>query len=287
MDKQIELIDNYLTGNLNANEQTQFESQLTSNPALAEEVNFQKDVLNGIKEARTAQLKSRQNALTIPAEPLFQMWQKVAMVASTALVCGGLAFYMNTNEEVIVDKTTTEPQKEIVAVAVAVAVAPVTDTEELAPVVETMEEEIVVATSVKKTQKQQVQTSDNTSLADPLDNLPNPSVNSHKVEFDNQSNNDKEISANLKNTKTGLKVYAESKKNKFHYKYDGNNILVQIANYSDDKPAVLIDFPEKHEVFMSYKGVFYQLDKNKGWDNLSKHIITNNKLVKELQEKIK
>jgi hypothetical protein len=126
------------------------------------------------------------------------------------------------------------------------------------------------------------------AITDPFQNAPNPNINDEDVQIDHELDNTNKLNTSAVKLKdNGLKVYPENKKNRFHYKYDGKIILVQIANYSDESPAVLIDYPERKEVFMNYKGIFYQLGENKSWQNLSDQKISNPNLITALKEKIK
>ncbi len=60
-----DLIDSYLSGNMNAAQQADFEHLLEADPLLKEEFMFQKEIISGIKEFRKNQMKQRLNQITV------------------------------------------------------------------------------------------------------------------------------------------------------------------------------------------------------------------------------
>lgn len=287
MDKNIDLIDNYLTGNLSQEQATAFENSMASDPTLKAEVDFQNDVINSIKDHRKSELKERLNSINVTSSST-SVWQKVAIAASTILISGGIALYLtenNTPEETVSPTIVESSPKEKDLIKEEVVI--VTDN---SVTEENTTEELIVKTNTEAPQEEIVTTETITPVApiDPFQNAPSPNMTDNDVEIDHELDSENRVNTStVKLKENGLKVYPENKKNRFHYKYDGKNILVQIADYSDETPAVLIDYPEKKEVFMNYNGTFYQLDQTKSWNSLSDHKISNPHLVEILKEKIK
>ncbi|MFT4834811.1 MAG: hypothetical protein ACJA2C_000077 [Marinoscillum sp.] len=60
-----QLIDNYLRNELSTSEAAQFESDLSSNPELLEQLQMDKLIVEGISDLRKAQLKSRLDAIQV------------------------------------------------------------------------------------------------------------------------------------------------------------------------------------------------------------------------------
>jgi hypothetical protein len=286
MDKNINLIDDYLTGNLNQEQTLNFENNLTSDANLQSEVNFQKDVINSIKENRKNELKTRLNSINV-ASSTSSVWQKVAIAASTVIISGGIAMFVTTNDEANeVTKAPIAEQNSTIEILEDVTVTLPISIDELIILEERESEEVSAPQGTQKSSPAPKQ--ETVVNVDPLFNTPSPNTTDNDIDIDHKLDIDKGINTtDVKIKEDGLKVYPENKKNRFHYKYDGKTVLVQIAEYSEQSPAVLIDFPEKKEVFLNYNGVFYQLDKSKTWDTLSKHVITNTNLIKTLKEKIK
>jgi len=287
MDNNKELIDNYLSGNLNQETSLQFEKRLAIDKEIQQEVVFQKDVIQGIKQYRKAELKSRLNALDVSVISYSSIWKNLAIAASTLVISGTIALYVTNNDEksyteriVITEQKATIIDKE----EITIEASQIIESTEPVLVSKALSTQKIITKAEKKDTKKK-KTLPTVSFEN---TLPTLAPTDTDIEIDHDLESEKTISnSSIEFEENGIKVYPENKKNRFHYKYDGKNVLVQIAEYSDDTPAVLINFPEKNEVFLNYKNVFYQLDKNKAWDTLSKHIITNTSLLKALKEKIK
>ena len=92
-----ELIDDYLANRLQEQDRKAFEQQLDGDPALKEEVEFQQQVVHGVRQARVAELKSMLN--NVPVSGNYWSGGKIAAAVVTAgIVSTGLYFYVNENE---------------------------------------------------------------------------------------------------------------------------------------------------------------------------------------------
>ncbi len=90
MSNHIDKIDDYLRNDLPPPEMETFHQQLASDPALQEEFNFQKAIVDGIKAHRKSQLKGRLQAIDLPASVHF--WQTgMAKLMGGATLTVGLA----------------------------------------------------------------------------------------------------------------------------------------------------------------------------------------------------
>ena len=105
----IEKIDLYVTGKLSPIDATQFESEISSDPILGDEVNFQKDVINSIKESRGLELKTRLQGIEVSSKA---KWFSKAFLSGTAatVVLGiiGFSYYeysKNDNNPEIIAET--------------------------------------------------------------------------------------------------------------------------------------------------------------------------------------
>ena len=290
MDNNINLIDDYLSGSLNQEQLFSFENELASNVSMQKELAFQKNIVKGIQDFRKTELKARLNSIDISGSVPSHLWQKIAIAASTVLISGGIALYIS-------NKTANLPIVETSTTASVIAATEISnstefdDTQEIATQDEVpLKNELSNSTKTKPTINKSIKPNVKTSTEPAsLENaLPSMMSVDNEITIDHELDSDKNITTtSVKFDENGIKVFPENKKNRFHYKYDGKNVLVQIADYKDNIPAVLIDYPEKKEVFLNYKGIFYRLDKNKNWDILSNHVITNDNMIKVLKEKIK
>jgi hypothetical protein len=65
--RDFELLDDYLTNRLSAGDRSAFEQKLQADPDLKNEYMLQKRLIQGIKDARVAELKSMLNQVPVPA----------------------------------------------------------------------------------------------------------------------------------------------------------------------------------------------------------------------------
>src|SRR6478609_10563736 len=92
----IELIDDYLTNRLTEKEKGAFEQQLASDPSLKADVELQKNIVEGIKGARAAELKSMLNNVPIasPVSVSFSALKIAAGIVGAGLLIGSIYYYM-------------------------------------------------------------------------------------------------------------------------------------------------------------------------------------------------
>src|SRR5688572_26559643 len=113
VEKDFELIDDYLSNRLGVNEKAAFEERLKSEHTLSEEFNIQQSLVQGIKQARVAELKTMLNSIPVTSMPpthtaLLTKIGGWALV--TGLVVTATYFYTtrNQNEREPVQPVTTE-----------------------------------------------------------------------------------------------------------------------------------------------------------------------------------
>src|SRR6478609_8420878 len=92
----IELIDDYLTNRLTEKEKGAFEQQLASDPSLKADVELQKNIVEGIKGARAAELKSMLNNVPIgsPVSVSFSALKVAAGIVGAGLLIGSIYYHM-------------------------------------------------------------------------------------------------------------------------------------------------------------------------------------------------
>jgi len=81
-----EKIDNYHSGRMTPEERVSFENEMVKDPSLASESNFQKDIIDGLKDYRKTQLKARLNAIEITPT-----WIEFAQQSTLLKSFGGVA----------------------------------------------------------------------------------------------------------------------------------------------------------------------------------------------------
>jgi hypothetical protein len=104
-------IESYLSGNLNPDEKIEFEKELLSDEALREEFNFQKNVIDGIKAYRKAELKSHLSSITVsPWELFIQSTVGKAVVGATSvlIISGSVYFFSQSPDQTITASNSSE-----------------------------------------------------------------------------------------------------------------------------------------------------------------------------------
>ncbi len=107
---QIDKIEQYHSGNMSPEETALFEKELASDPALKAESDFQSEIINGIKEYRKSQLKTRLDAIDVSPG-----WIEFAQQSSLVKSFGGIAVATAIGSGVyfFADSKKEIPQREI------------------------------------------------------------------------------------------------------------------------------------------------------------------------------
>jgi hypothetical protein len=100
-ERDLELLDDYLSNRLDAQGKAEFESKLTQDPGLKSELELQQQFVDGIKKARMAELKSMLNNVPVPpAATGTAAGAKIAVaVVAAALVGTSLYFYFDKDQK--------------------------------------------------------------------------------------------------------------------------------------------------------------------------------------------
>jgi hypothetical protein len=102
-ERNLELLDDYLGNRLNADEKLAFEKSLEQDISLRKELDLQQRIVNGIRKARTAELKQMLNNVPVSSLPQ-EGPSAIAKVATWVVVAGlvstGVYFYFRGEEAV-------------------------------------------------------------------------------------------------------------------------------------------------------------------------------------------
>lgn len=288
----LDRIDDFLQGKLDANELKEFQKQFNSDEKLRKEVEFQKMIKDGLIEVRKLELKNRLNNIAI--ESNFN-WLNVGIAASIAFV--GLLSYgiyskqASESKPVIVETKSIEIKKEA---------DPTLSKEKDSKVNQTtfnaeIEKDITVK-STKRYKKAVIEVSkpepnielEEETLSVNDVNAPVP----HDISVHHVDKHDHGVSPNGKIEQVGavnissLKVNTEKNKDKFHYKYFDDKLV--LAGDFSKGPYELIELNKNQEkkLYLYYDGSFYELHYGKSnFENLVE--INQTRLIKELKNKIK
>ncbi len=292
MENNIEKIEDLIADRLDKLEAEEVSQFVNSDAGAKQEFEFQRSVINEISAVRERELKARLGALAVSTGglTLAKKYLIAAGVASVTLVSG--LYLSSTEDQVPVENLEMEASVDIpsldqdlvenqeIQVLVEEEPSNVSIPENIEPKQTSSRKEVG---SVQKSSKVEsnakvptvVLPGDLKSVDDELlislDNEDNTGTEGHVADIDEGT----------------VMIVPQAKKNRFHYKFDGNAVYVQIADYSAEKPAVLIDYPEKKELYLSYGGKYYELSANSSWQSLNDHLIKNREIKEQLNSKIK
>lgn len=108
VERDFELLDDYLSNRMSGEEKSAFEQKLASDSELKQEVKFQQELVEGLRKARVTELKSVLN--NVPIAPVAGgetslLVKAGAWVAITGLVATGLYFYFSDDQSTAESKT--------------------------------------------------------------------------------------------------------------------------------------------------------------------------------------
>lgn len=256
-----ELIDDYLSNRLSGADKEAFEKQLTNDPALRSDVDFQKQIVNGIRQARVKELKTMLNNIPAPAGASATMEFAVARLAAgliTASVVGAaLYFYVKPDELPSFNKAAADfnHKSEQTVPADTASSQP----QEQTPAVEEQQDDATPsgAEEKKKPATKKVEAPVVTPAEKPTIEVTNPSDEL------SESNANKETTVASKPALTPSRVEVDldssNKKYDFHYQFVGNKLRLY-GSFDKSLYEVLEVNGDNHAVFLYYKNMFYVLD---------------------------
>ena len=247
--ENFELIDNYLANRLNEQDRKAFEQKMEGDPALKEEVEFQQQIVQGVRQARIAELKSMLN--NVPLGGNYWSGGKIAAAVVTAgLVATGLFFYMNESEEQLTSlegkpqETTELPTDKTIE-----PILPYTD--------ESMEKDSVKMVEPAKDKSEKIKEKTTTPVKKPDIQVVDPSEEFSQSEEKTETitPGHTEISA----SKMEVAIGPVDKKHNFHYQFADGKLLLY-GPFDKNLYEVLEIHGEGHAVFLFYKENYYLLD---------------------------
>lgn len=279
-------MDDYLSNRLNAEDKAAFENQVQADPQLAQELNIQKDLVEGIKQARAVELKSMLN--NVPVSPISGGGSLLTKVGTWAVVAGlivtGIYFY-STKEENTGEMSGPRVAEKQPEVKPETATVPDADPETTSdkreePVQQPAEQ----AEKKKKTTSSSAPAESTTVVpAKPLE-VYDPT----KEEIDEATQRyENEQLENLKKAFVTSSIEVEtdtmSKKYTFHYVFKDSKLILYGAFEKNLYEILEFIGDEKRTVVLFYKANYYLLDIAK--DQPTKLTpIRDRRLLKKLQE---
>jgi len=270
-----ELTDHYLSNRLDELDRKAFEQQLAGDPSLKAEVNLQKQIIEGVKQARAAQLKSMLNNVPVGVS----MWTGTKLataVVSAGLISSFLYFYLKGDNEIVSTNTNQQPQQEVVMAPDAI--------KEEKTVEETIPLKEDVSTSkLAKDEKKQISKTNTvtTPVRKPDIQVVDPSAElteaNEPKDLVNHENNT-EISASRMQVITGI----SDKKHNFHYRFSEGKLRLY-GPFDKSLYEILEIHGVSHAVFLFYKENYYLMNEDQS-DITPLKLIKDAALLKKLKE---
>lgn len=262
-------VNSYLDNELTEIERSDFENRLHHDSELNEEFNFQKDLVDGIKNVRRLELKSRLSNIPINT-PLFQtIGFKAIAIASVSIGIGIGAFYfIDSNIEpegslIELNNNQITLNKENIVPAIPKAIAPIIDEDE--------SDEKKTKKSVSQEQPKSEPLAKNTDtkvepkiiqpnvvLPDVVESFDDEYFETKDINSENQINNLDKIKENVESKVEVATV--KDKRNKFHYKFFENKLYL-LGSFNDMPYEIIeLNLSKGKSYFLYYNDSFYKLN---------------------------
>ena len=271
-----ELIDDYLANRLEGKEREGFESQLNNDPALKSEVEIQRQIVEGIKQARAAELKAMLSRVPVTgggAQVEFSVLRIAAGVILAGVVTAAVYYYFNPSQFPPIDNAAadvTQPDK----------VIPKENKPE-SSLPESQEQKQPTATPDKSDDDGEKQDSEQSTPAIKPDlNVTNPSDDLE--ENDKPGNERPAKNPVISPSNIQVQMDPSNKKYDFHYQFSGDKLMLY-GSFDRSLYEVLEINNGDHGLFLYYKNNFYLLKESQ--QEITKlSPIQDKALLKKLQE---
>ena len=249
LEKDFELLDDYLANRLGVEEKASFEKQIEADPELKREFVTQQKLVEGIKQARLTELKGMLNNVPISPAPATQaLFTKLGIVAVVAGLIGtGVYFFFlkNAPEEV---KTQSEIAKQEVP-PVEKEVAPSEEPKDEIASKETVAPEVKEKASSKDKEKSSAKSQEKSEQNDEESTMP-----AKPEAFDPSDEEISDSSTSLQEAlrqpairsmnSSGLVVdnIPNNKKYDFHYQFSEGKLTLYGQKFRDSSMYEILEF---------------------------------------------
>lgn len=281
-EKDLELLDDYLSNRMKGQDKLDFEKRLESDASLQGELGLQKEFIEGIKRARVAELKAMLNEIAVPAPSNSSLMIKGALTAVVVAIVGtGLYFLINKDEDPIQTEITTQEPVGIPPASVESTDVPKDEiVEQPKDESKSAEEpnENKVHTQPDAEKKSETKTSPlNQPSLEPYDPTKELEQVSEKPEALGETN-----VSSLTNSSIAVVTDNTDKKLNFHYQFKDGKLFL-LGSFEKDLYEILEFFNNsKRTIFLYYNSSYYLLDENQAQPTPLK-AITDPSLLQKLK----
>ena len=253
--ENFEKLEAYFNNELNDSEKSDFLREIESNTELKSEYNFQNEVINGIKEARKAELKAMlDNVTIISVSTVSTGLMKILAVGTATLIVGtAIWYYYNTTTPLEIDNENT-----------LIEIAPLTENDSLIKnETEELKKEndsITITEESGKTNTTKIVNNDNPTIITPVlpssaDEIISQSLPEENLEIPNDIS---KANINLA-SKVDIEIKLK-KKYSFHYQYSQGKLILY-GNFEEDLFEILeLNKENEVEIYLYYKSNYYYIE---------------------------
>ncbi|MEQ9591389.1 MAG: hypothetical protein RLN86_02265 [Cyclobacteriaceae bacterium] len=248
---QFDLIEKYVTNNLNEAERLSFEQEMKGDAQLRSEVKLQQDIIEGVKQARVAELKAMLN--NVPISGGYSLATgKIALATLTAGIIGAALYFTMRTESVEPQELSEDIKVEQSVPAEITEIAPVEEPTTESGVTNTESEaKSNIPAPAKKKSTPKERPAPSVSVMDPTEEL----TSKTEEAIANEVNTRSEISASSieVETQSGNKDYP------FHYQYAKGKLHL-FGPFDAGLYEIIEINGGSHTIFLYYKEAYYHLD---------------------------
>ena len=276
LEKDLELLDDYLSNRLSEQDKASFEQKLEADPELKKEMQLQQHLIEGIQKQRMLELKAMLN--NIPVAPVGGQAALLTKVVSSVIVAGLVTtavYWYYSNEE---PSNTMEAISEEVEQIVEEVITPEEPTAD----------EAFVPSEEKAEEKKLKSSTDNTSaptaeVKKPQLDVYTPESEDESVTLQKERDQVEFITKAFVTSSVEVDVDSGSKKYNFHYIFKGGKLILY-GSFENNLYEILEFIAEnKRTVFLYHKTSYYLLDEQV--ESPTPLVpIRDTKLIKKLQE---
>lgn len=265
-----ELIDDYLTNRLNEQDRKSFEQQMSSDPALKADVELQKQIIEGLKSARAAELKAMLNQVPVSTFTFSLSPVRIAAgLIGTVVLATGIYFYFNQKDDV---KPAQFPSSQVDSM-----------TQSESNPAEVKEDNVVIEElqNNAKPADEKVNSTPNKEDANSITNKAKqeskPVIDLVDPTEDLTDNEPSPVKSGVNNTtisvaKINVDVISSERKYKSHYQF-ANGKLMLYGNFDKGLYEIIeVNGQHSRSLFLYYQSAYYLLDENKREITLLKEI---------------
>lgn len=252
VEKDFELLDDYLSNRLSPQERESFENKLEADLELKQEYQFQQGLVEGVRSKRVAELKTMLNnipASAIPGDQTALYTKLIGGVVITGLVITGMYFYFSEEKpEEVIPEDITE-----------ISGMPESSNEPAA--VQPQETETADKSGVTNEPTISAPAKENTSK--PADKSPGVSNETLNATRKREHELIKVVSSTFVTSSTEVVTESQSGNFNFHYAFKNKKLVLYGSFESNQYQILEFITADEHVFFLSYKSNYYLLDEKK------------------------